>query len=111
MSEFLFIVSNLGITAGYVFLAVMVVPRATIRMTRTRIGGIGFFLLCGLHHLENVFHLVLAPDAKVIDVFTDLHMLLIDVPQAICVWSFVTGLYLEMTRWGPWSAGAAEPKE
>lgn len=102
-SEFLFVVSNLTITLGYVFMAAVVVPRVTVHLGRTRWGGIGFFLTCGLHHLDNVYHLLFQGSARVQDVFPQLHMLLIDVPQAIFVWMFVTGLYVELVRWGPWN--------
>ncbi|MEO6159142.1 MAG: hypothetical protein ABIQ39_16110 [Ilumatobacteraceae bacterium] len=98
----LFVVSNLTITAGYVFLAFAVVPRVTVRLRRTKIGGIGFFLLCGLHHADNVFHYMYQGNETVSRVFAQLHMILIDVPQAIFVWMFVTGLYIELVRWGPW---------
>lgn len=104
MRDVLFVASNLAIVLGYFFLAAFVVPRTTVRLHRTRIGGTGFFLLCGLHHLENVAHVLFENHEQVGHVMTSTHMLLIDVPQAICVWMFVTGLYLEMVRWGPWSA-------
>lgn len=97
-----YILSNLAITAGYVFLAAVVVPRATLKLKRTRYGGIGFFLLCGLHHLEGVVHYLVNPEGTVQGMATSLHMLLIDVPQAFAVWAFVTGLYIELVRWGPW---------
>lgn len=106
MRTVLFVVSNIGITLGYVFLAAVVVPRVTVRLRRTRIGGVGFFLLCGLHHLEGVAHVLFETDEGVGKVMLSNHMLLIDVPQAIFVWMFVTGLYLEMVRWGPWSANS-----
>lgn len=103
--ELLFVVSNFTIFLGYVFLAVFVVPMASVRLWTTRLGGMAFFLFCGLHHLENVMHLVYSPDERVSDVYTTIHMLLIDIPQAVAVWVFVIGLYLEAVRWGPWSAG------
>ena len=56
MRTALFVASNLGIFMAYVFVAAFVVPRAHLKLKRTRVGGIGFFLLCGLHHLENVGH-------------------------------------------------------
>jgi hypothetical protein len=101
----LFITSNFVIFLGYCFLAVFVVPMAAVRLWVTRIGGMLFFLLCGLHHLENVAHLVYTPEQRASEVYTSVHMLLIDVPQAGAVWAFVIGLYLEAVKWGPWSAG------
>lgn len=101
----LFVLSNVAITLGYVFLAAVVVPRITVRLHRTRWGGIGFFLLCGLHHLDNVFHYLYEPTAEVQHIYVAWHMILVDVPQAVCVWLFVSGLYIEFVRWGPWGAG------
>lgn len=100
--ELLFIVSNVGITLGYIFMAAVVVPRVTLHLKRTRYGGIGFFLLCGLHHLDGVFHVIFQSTVPVGQVMVEWHMLLIDIPQAISVWAFVTGLYLELVKWGPW---------
>ena len=104
MSTFLAVGSNVGIMIGYVFLAAFVVPRATVHLRRTRIGGIGFFITCGLHHLENVAHLLIDGSMPVGRAMTSVHMLLIDIPQLVFVWMFVTGLYLEAVRWGPWRA-------
>jgi hypothetical protein len=104
MREFLFVASNVGIMLGYIFMAAFVVPRVTARLRRTRIGGVGFFLTCGLHHLENVGHVLFEGEQRVRDVMLSTHMLLIDVPQVVFVWVFVTGLYLEVVRWGPWRA-------
>lgn len=105
-----FTIANLAITAGYVFLAAVVVPRVTVYLRRTRIGGIGFFLTCGLHHLDNVFHFLFQPTEQIREVYVESHMLYVDVPQAVFVWMFVTGLYLEFVRWGPWGADTA-PRE
>jgi hypothetical protein len=101
-SAWLFVLSNIGITAGYIFLALGVLPRVTVHLTRTKVGGVGFFLLCGLHHLDNVFHYLFQGKQHVEHVFTEWHMIAIDVPQFVCVWLFVTGLYIELVRWGPW---------
>jgi hypothetical protein len=103
-------VANLVITTFYVVLAVLVVPRAKIRLLATKVGGIGFFALCGLHHAENVAHALFLPDESAREMMVALHMLAIDVPQAVCVILFVTGLYREQVKWGPWSAGAAAHK-
>lgn len=102
MRSVLFVASNLAIVAGYFFMAAVVIPRVTIRLHRTRIGGIGFFLLCGLHHLENASHYLFTDSEDVRAVYESPHMLAIDVLQAFAVWAFVTGLYLELVRWGPW---------
>lgn len=108
MSGALFVASNAIIMLGYVFLAAFVVPKSTARLRMTRIGGVGFFTTCGLHHLDNLLHYVLTPDLPVADAMTELHMLVVDVPQAVFVWMFVIGLYVELVRWGPWSAGTTQ---
>ena len=102
MRGVLFVVSNLAICVGYVFLAAIVMPRITVKLRRTRYGSIGFFLLCGLHHFDQVLHYFFSPMARIEDVYVETHMLLVDVPQAVCVWMFVTGLYVELVKWGPW---------
>lgn len=99
----LFLVENLGIFAGYVFLAAVVVPRVTVRLHRTRVGGILFFFTCGLTHLEQALHYLYAGEVFR-DFATSWHMLLIHTVQVVSVWMFVTGLYLELVRWGPWAA-------
>jgi hypothetical protein len=99
----LFVLANLGITLGYMFLAIFVIPRISVRLTRTKVGGMLFFITCGLHHLDNVFHVLFQPHEEVRNIMLQLHMLLIDVPQVIAVWLFVSGLYVELVRWGPWA--------
>lgn len=96
----LFAISNLGITLGYVFLAAFVVPKVRVHLLRTRLGGVGFFLLCGLHHLENVAMTLFMGHESVHMAMTSWHMIVIDVPQVVCVWMFVSGLYLEIVRFG-----------
>lgn len=101
----LFILCNVTIFAGYVFLAAVVVPRATARLWRTRVGGIGFFFTCGLTHLEQALHYLYGNNEVFSRMAVEWHMMAIHLVQAVCVWMFVTGLYLEMVRWGPWAAG------
>lgn len=104
----LFVVSNLLIVMGYMFLALFVVPRITVHLTRTKVGGVLFFLTCGLHHLENVFHVLFQKHEENGHTMTSLHMLVIDGVQAVAVFLFVTGLYLEVVRWGPWATPQSE---
>lgn len=106
---FLFAFANLAITAGYLYLALMVMPKVTLTMRMTKIGGIGFFLLCGLTHLEMAGHAMLGPDETFGEMARSLHMLVIHLPQSIAVWMFVTGLYIELVRWGPWSRKGKRP--
>lgn len=103
----LFVASNIVIVLGYMFLSLFVVPRVTVHLTRTKVGGVVFFATCGLHHLENIFHVLFQPLEANRHTMTQFHMLLIDVPQAVAVWLFVSGLYLEVVRWGPWATPQA----
>lgn len=98
----MFVISNLGITLGYVLLGIFIVPKITVRLMRTRIGGVVFFLTCGLHHLEGVFHVLFQANEPVRHVMLQWHMLAIDVPQMFAVGLFVSGLYIELVTWGPW---------
>lgn len=75
-------VENVIITAGYIWAARYVVPHLPVRPV-TFAGGIGFFLLCGLTHLEHAVHALFyrAP--------VHLHDHLIHAPQAVAVWVFL----------------------
>lgn len=99
-----FVVANALIVAGYVFIGVMVVPNATARLARTRVGGIFFFLLCASTHADMAYR-AFADPAEGAHATSPI-MLTTHVAQALAVWAFVTGLYIETTRWGPWAAGA-----
>lgn len=99
----IFVLANLGIFFGYVFLAAFVVPKVTVSLIRTRIGGVVFFLTCGLTHLELVYHVLFVPDLPVRQVLLSPHMIVLHGVQVIAVWAFVTGLYIEFVRWGPWA--------
>lgn len=103
VSLWLEVAANVAIFAGYVFIALKVVPYVTVNLKRTRIGALGFFSLCGLHHLEGAVHLIVMPEENYHEAMLSWHMLLVDVPQAFFVWLFVTGLYLELVKWGPWN--------
>ncbi len=98
---FIFVLSNVAITAGYAFLAVAVVPRVAVKLARTKLGGVGFFLLCGLTHLHMAYQALFDQGAMgYAYMAVEPIMLLIHVPQAICVWLFVTGVYIEMGDFG-----------
>lgn len=101
LSLFLFILANVLITAGYVFLALGVVPRVDVKLLRTKIGGIGFFLLCGMTHLNMAWMAMMQDDSHTYsEGSTSWLMLAIHIPQAICVWLFVTGVYIEIGDFG-----------
>lgn len=101
MRLFLYVLSNVGITLGYIFLAVAVVPRVRLHLKRTLAGGVGFFVLCGLHHLLGVFDVLFMGHTGMREGMLDIQMLVVDIPQVVAVWLFVTGLYIELVRWGP----------
>lgn len=90
-----FIASNLGIMAGYIFVALFVAPHLKVRLLRTKLGGIVFFATCGLTHFELALHAAFFPDEPYREMFTSIHMLLIHTVQVVSVWLFVTGLYRE----------------
>lgn len=105
-----FAIENLVITAGYVFMAVKVAPlfmrKFGVRYWATKAGGIGFFLLCGLTHAD-MARAALFGGGMGHDMAAELHMHLIHGPQAVAVWMFVVGLYVELTNvdWGTPSDG------
>lgn len=99
----LFIGANIGIFLGYCFLGARVVPKAAARLKRTKIGGVLFFTTCGLTHLELASHLAVQGQISLRE-FLSWHMITIHLVQVVSVWLFVTGLYLEYVKWGPWRA-------
>ncbi len=108
----LFILSNAAIVAGYVFLAAFVVPKITaVTLKRTLIGGCGFLITCAMHHALNILHLAFFPNETIQESLHSGLMLAIDIPQAIFVWMFVTGLYVEVrNNWSPWTTVKSENK-
>src|SRR3712207_4954143 len=78
-----------GVAAGYFTIAALIVPRielenATSRFVRAfRVGGIAFFVGCGLTHSHIAFH-ALADDER-----ADWHEVLFHVMQVVGVWVFV----------------------
>lgn len=105
--KFLFTAANVGIFSGYLFLAFFVIPALKVRLIRTKIGGILFFLTCGLTHAELAAHA--GSDSPLI--FTSFHMMAIHMVQLVAVWLFVSGLYQEFVKeraeWPP-KVGAKE---
>ncbi len=93
---FLFVIANLIITMGYVYLALTIVPKLRVSLLRTKIGGVGFFVLCGLTHSDMAFMALFHPHMSMGDMAVSWHGLAIHIPQALCVWLFVTGLYIEI---------------
>lgn len=105
---YVFVLENLGIVTGYVFLGLCVVPRVAIHLRRTRWGGIGFFLTCGMTHGDQAIHSMLEPHEQYGNISAEWHMLAIHGFQLLFVAMFVSGLYLEFVHWGPWALGQSE---
>ncbi len=96
---FTFVLVNITITLGYLYLAIVVLPAIPVSLKRTKIGGVGFFLLCGLTHTDMALSALLHEHMSIGEMATSWQALAIHVPQAVCVWMFVTGLYLEVRSW------------
>ncbi len=88
-----FIIANIVIVAGYLFLATRVAPFIKIEYWWTKAGGVGFFFLCALTHAGMAW---MAYTAIAAHTHVSLLWTLIHVAQAIAVWTFVLGLYKEL---------------
>lgn len=98
---FVFIMANLAITLGYAFVALRIVPQMQVSLLRTKIGGVGFFGLCGATHLGMVYNALFEAKMTFAVMSSTWPMVAIHLPQAVCVWLFVTGLYIEIGDWAP----------
>src|SRR3712207_7068571 len=78
-----------GVAAGYFTIAALIVPRielenATSRFVRAfRIGGVAFFVGCGLTHSHIAFHALVDDDA------VGLHEAVFHLLQVFGVWLFI----------------------
>lgn len=88
-----YIIANLVITAGYLFVGFKIAPAFKVSLWYTKLGGVFFFFLCGMTHLEMAYH-AWATQGVFHYGITPLTMI-IHLPQAIAVWMFVLGLYKE----------------
>lgn len=95
--EAAFFVANIAIFLGYLFVAVFVMPHFPVKLLKTKIGGVVFFVTCGLTHIEHALHTFGGGEYERGDLLS-WHMLVIHVIQAISVWFFVTGLYEEFGK-------------
>lgn len=95
--EATFFLSNVGIFLGYIFVAIFVMPHFPVSLLRTKIGGVVFFVSCGLTHIEHAIHTFDGGSYGRGDLLS-WHMILIHVAQAVSVWFFVTGLYEEFGK-------------
>jgi hypothetical protein len=95
-----FALTNLAIVAGYLFIAVTVAPlfmkRVGVSLWTTRLGGIAFFLLCGATHLW-IAMAGMSDQHMGCEMATSTTMQIVHTAQAVAVWAFVIGLYVELT--------------
>lgn len=89
-----FIIANLAITAGYLFVAFKIAPNFKVTKWYTKIGGVLFFLLCGMTHLQMAYHAWSGTHHS----YTSWVSLAIHIPQSIAVWMFVYGIYVELIK-------------
>src|SRR3712207_8443032 len=90
MVEVLIAVTAAGVAAGYFTIAALIVPKiqlveATPRFVRAfRVGGIAFFVGCGLTHTHIAIHAVVVEDRDL-----GWHELLFHLLQVFGVWVFI----------------------
>jgi hypothetical protein len=100
---YVFVLSNLAIAAAYLFVAVFVAPRIRLRARVTKVGGVGFFLLCRLMHALLAYYAFASVSHTTHSAGPEgmgLLMFLVHVLQAPAVWAFVVGLYVELGKFG-----------
>lgn len=95
--QMLFVFSNAAIVAGYGFVAVRVTPVLPVRKL-TRYGATAFFLLCALTHMDQIVHTLGDRSETWGHITQQGHMLFIHVPQAVAVWIFAIGFFLDLDR-------------
>ncbi len=95
--QVLFVVSNLFIMAGYVFVAFRVLPLFPIRLV-SKAGSVSFFLLCASTHGDQLYHTLTDQTETWGEISGSVHMLVIHVPQAIAVWVFAVGFFRDLRR-------------
>jgi len=86
---------NLAITAGYIFVGVTVAPSFDLKRNWAKVGGIVFFITCGLTHLEMAFYALSSQVAHSAHLGISFFSFANHFIQVIAVWTFVVGLYLE----------------
>ena len=92
-----FIVANLGITIGYLFLAVRILPAMNPTTWQRKVGGFLFFFTCGLTHafmaLMALYHIHWHDTLP-------WWFWLNHIVQFVAVWVFIWGLYIEFVERG-----------
>lgn len=86
-------IAGLVIVLSYWLIAVGVMPFFSTPRSMTRVGGVYFFMLCGLTHLEMSGHYLADDDLEVDGDLSSMHMAAIMIPQAVAVLMFAAGLY------------------
>jgi hypothetical protein len=97
-SGWIFYVSNLVIVSGYLFASLLITRRKGLAKgmsLRAWLAGLSFFLLCGLTHVELAFHAFFNLRVINLDGTVDWHMLVIHIPQAASIWTFLWAMQLE----------------
>lgn len=101
-----FALANIAIVGGYLFIAATVAPlfmkKVGVSLWATRLGGIAFFILCGWTHLWIALG-GMSDQHMGCEMATSTSMQVVHTLQAVAVWTFVIGLYLELTdvAWRP----------
>ena len=107
VGEAIFIAGNAVIVLGYLFVAAFIAPKLALVLRRTKVGGVVFFLTCGLTHLELILHAGTGEsmsDAGHLWHSAPLHLI-----QAAAVVVFVEGLYAEFIKGGAsWPPGSGK---
>ena len=84
-------VFNAGITLGYFFVAVVVLPHIAVRRRWVRVAAVLFFVTCGITHADMAVH-------GLYDYWpagVEMHAFVTHAVQVVSVWAFVIGIYLE----------------
>lgn len=95
--QMLFCFANACIVAGYGFVAIRVVPLLPVRAI-TRYGAMVFFLMCALTHMDQIVHTLGNQSETWGEISGQAHMLFIHLPQALAVWVFAVGFFLDLDR-------------
>lgn len=88
--------ANLGLALAYVFVALFIAPNVSVALGRTRVGGLLFFGMGALLHLELTLHTAFDNNGLTPGELVSWPLRLILIFQVIGAWLFVTGLYAEL---------------
>lgn len=95
---------NFLIALGFLYLGLGVIPRATRTLPLTRIGGILLFLAAAAAHIDTGITVLRDNHAFFFHhVGSQWRAIAFHGVQMIALYVFVTGLYLEWVKWGPFN--------